>query len=235
MKKSEGLGIARESLLLRNLPEPVADRLLADAALQDYSRGETVFLQGEDARVIHVVIDGWVKLYRVAPNGNEAVVGVFARGSSIGEAVALRQRPYPVSAEAVSDCTLLMIPVHSLIAMLRHEPELAVAVIAATFQHLHDLVAQVEQIKAQTGAQRVADFLVQLCACDSGSCVVTLPYDKALIAGRLGMKPESLSRAFARLKSVGVNVTRDHARIDDIAALCDYAEQDPADAWSKAL
>jgi CRP-like cAMP-binding protein len=235
MKKAEGLEIARDSILLRNLPGAVTDRILADSTLQRFARGETVFLQGEEAHAIHVVIDGWVKLYRVAPSGNEAVVNVFARGASFGEAVAFRLQPYPVSAEAVTDCTLLQIPARSLIGMLRKEPELALAMIGSTFQHLHDLVGQVEQIKAQTGAQRVADFLVGLCNCDGGSCVVTLPYDKALIAGRLGMKPESLSRAFAKLKSVGVHVTRDHARIDDIAALRSYAEQDPADAWSKAL
>jgi len=149
--------------------------------------------------------------------------------------VALRRHPYPVSSEAVTDCSLLAIPARSLVTMLQHEPELSAAIIAATFQHLHELVTQVEQMKSQTGAQRVADFLCRLCSCEGGTCVVTLPYDKVLIAGRLGIKPESLSRAFARLKPLGVHVSRNHARIDDIAALRDYAESDPAEAWSKAL
>jgi CRP-like cAMP-binding protein len=235
MKKSETLAVARQSLLLRSLPEPVVEDLLATSVSRACARGETVFLQGQDAHTIYVVISGWVKLYRVAPNGSEAVVQVFTRGHSFGEAVALRGHTYPVSAEAVTDCTLLAIPSRSLLSMLRREPELSAAIIAATFQHLHELVTQVEQMKSQTGAQRVADFLCRLCSCDSGSCVVTLPYDKVLIAGRLGMKPESLSRAFAKLKKVGVHVSRHHARIDDITALHDYAESDPAEAWSKAL
>jgi hypothetical protein len=45
---------------------------------------------------------------------------------------------------------------------------------------------------------------------------VTLPYDKVLIAGRLGMKPESLSRAFARLKDQGVTISQNVAEIDDV-------------------
>ena len=235
MHKTELHDIARDSVLLRSLPVAVADRLLADASFRDVTRGETVFLQGDRAQVIHVVLDGWVKLYRVSPNGNEAVVNVFTRGHSFGEAVAFRQQPYPVSAEAVSDCTLALISARGFISILEHEPELSLAVIASTFQHLHDLVAQVEQIKAQTGAQRVADFLIRLCNCETGSCEVTLPYDKALIAGRLGMKPESLSRAFSKLKAVGVGVSRHHARIEDIKMLQDYAEKDPADSWSKSL
>lgn len=235
MHKTELHDIARDSVLLRSLPVAVADRLLADARFWDVTRGETVFLQGDRAQVIHVVLDGWVKLYRVSPNGNEAVVNVFTRGHSFGEAVAFRQQPYPVSAEAVSDCTLALISARSFISILEHEPELSLAVIASTFAHLHDLVAQVEQIKAQTGAQRVADFLIRLSNCETGSCEVTLPYDKALIAGRLGMKPESLSRAFYKLKAVGVGVSRHHATIEDIKLLQDYAAKDPADSWSKSL
>ena len=209
--------------------------MLTNASTREFARGETVFLQGEQASVVHVVLDGWVKLYRVAPNGNEAVVSVFTRCQSFGEAVAFRMMPYPVSAEAVTDCTLMLISAKRFISILQRQPEVAVAVLASTFQHLHDLVAQVEQIKSQTGAQRVADFLIRLCGCASGSCKVTLPYDKVLIAGRLGMKPESLSRAFAKLKPVGVHVSNHHATIEDIEALREYSEQDPANAWGRAL
>jgi len=235
MKKSECLEIARRSLLLANLPEDVASALLSDASTREFSRGETVFLQGETASVIHVVLDGWIKLYRIAPNGSEAVVNVFTRGHSFGEAVAFRMQPYPVSAEAVTDCGLMQFPARRFISILQRKPEVAIAVLASTFQHLHDLVGQVEQIKSQTGAQRVADFLIQLCMRNAGACVVTLPYDKVLIAGRLGMKPESLSRAFVKLKPVGVHIARNHATIDDIEALQEYAKSDPADAWGKAL
>lgn len=225
--------IARNSFLLRGLPDDVANGVLADASPRETDRGDTIFLQGETARVIHVVIDGWVKLYRVAANGNEAIVNVFTRRHSFGEAVALRGLPYPVSAEAVSACTLLVIPARSLVDMLRREPELALAILSSTFRHLNELVGQVEQIKSQTGAQRLAGFLVRLCDREEGTCIVTLPYDKAVIAGRLGMKPESLSRAFSRLRQVGVHVARHHARIDDVTALCEFAAEDPANAWSK--
>ncbi len=63
---------------------------------------------------------------------------------------------------------------------------------------------------------------------------MTLPYDKVLIAGRLGMKPESLSRSFARLKEVGVSVTQNHAAISEVEQLRAYVEEDPAEAWSRA-
>ena len=111
---------------------------------------------------------------------------------------------------------------------------LTLAILAATFRHVHALTAQIEQLKAQTGAQRVATFLLNLCPVDEGACTVTLPYDKALIAGRLGLKPESLSRAFARLREVGVAVKTNHAAISEVAHLRSYIEEDRATAWRRA-
>ena len=68
--------------------------------------------------------------------------------------------------------------------------------------------AEIERLKAHTGLQRVAQFLADLTDLEQGSCEVNLPYNKRLIAGNLGMQPESLSRAFARLREHGGNITR---------------------------
>lgn len=221
--------IARQSLLLRSLPDQHVDTLLRQAIWRQYDRGETIFLQEEEAKAVHVVLAGWIKLFRISPTGAEAVVSVFTRGESFGEAVALRNVPYPVSAAAVSPCEVMHIPSPVLLSLMKEDPEIGVSILAATFTHLHALVSQLEQLKAQTGAQRVAEFLLNLCDQDSGQCEVELPYDKMLIAGRLGMKPESLSRAFSRLKPVGVKIKRNHADIADMDGLRNYAESDPSE------
>ena len=72
----------------------------------------------------------------------------------------------------------------------------------------------------------VAEFLSSLCKEHAGVSRISLPYDKALIAGRLGMQPESLSRAFARLKQIGVHVDQNTAMIDDLGRLRGYAESE---------
>ncbi|MDR5653534.1 Crp/Fnr family transcriptional regulator [Ruixingdingia sedimenti] len=231
--KAEYAALARSSILLSAAPDAVARAVLDEAHVRQFPRGATIFLQDERARAIYIVAEGWVKLYRIAPSGAEAVVGVFTKGASFGEAVAFRNDTYPVAAEAVTDCTLIRIEADSLLRRIRDNPEVAIAILSATFVHLHSLVTQVEQLKAQTGAQRVAEFLLELADCDSGACKVTLPYDKVLIAGRLGMKPESLSRAFARLKEQGVTVRQNLAQIEDIAVLRTYVEEDPAMAWTR--
>ena len=125
---------------------------------------------------------------------------------------------FPVAAEAVTDCRLMQINAGVIFGMMRRHPEIVGSIMASMYAHFHALVAQIEQLKAQTGAQRVAEFLLELCPVESGRCALRLPYDKVLIAGRLGMKPESLSRAFNRLRKVGVVISNNNAAIADVAS-----------------
>lgn len=235
MLSADEVEIAKRSILLASIPEDAADEILSRAIRRDFERGSSIFLQGEHASHVFIVISGWAKLYRISPNGAEAVVGVFTKGRSFGEAVAFRDDVYPVAAEAVTDCRLLQVQASLFLNMMTARPELCTAMLAATFKHLHALVEQIEQLKAQTGSQRVAEFLLELCPENGSACTVTLPYEKVLIAGRLGMKPESLSRAFKRLKDVGVEISKNHASISDIGELRAYVAQDPADAWHNTL
>lgn len=234
MLKPEDLKTAKRSILLSNIPGDLANMLLERAQMRSFDRGATIFLQGEPANHVHIVLDGWVKLYRISQNGAEAVVAVFTEGGSFGEAVALRGDVYPVTSEAVTDCRLAQVQASILLETMRTRPELCQAMLASTFQHLQGLIAQIEQLKAHNGAQRVAEFLLDLCKTDSGPSNVTLPYDKNLIAARLGMKPASLSRAFARLRDMGVTISQNHAKIQSIDELAQFVEEDRAAAWLRS-
>jgi CRP-like cAMP-binding protein len=153
------------------------------------------------------------------------VVAVFTRGQSFAEAAAFVGGRYPASGEAVTDGRLLKVQSGHLLKLIRDTPDIGLAMLASTSMHLQMLVQQIEQLKAHTGAQRVAEFLVSLTG-DEQASRISLPYDKVLIAGRLGMQPESLSRAFAKLKPLGVRIEQNTAFIDDVDRLRSYADDE---------
>jgi CRP-like cAMP-binding protein len=220
--------IAGRTALFRGVEPARLPALLGDATVRICSAETMLFVQGDDADAFFIVLDGWVKLFRSTLLGEEAVIGVLTSGQTFGEAVALVGARFPVSAQAVTATRLLRVPAASLRRKMQAEPGIAIAMLASTLQHLHLLVDQIEQLKAQTGAQRVAEFLLSLApAAGHGPATVELPYDKSLLAGRLGMKPESLSRAFGRLRAHGVSV--DHARVTiaDPSRLRDLAMTSP--------
>lgn len=227
--------IACQSRLFSGLPPELSAMLLDAAHLRQLRRGQPIFHHGDTAQAIHIVTAGWVKLFRIAPNGTEAVVGVMTKGQSFGEPIALRHAAYPVSAEATTDCELLAVPAQAFLDLLQSRPEAAISILSATFLHLQGLVEQIEQLKARSGAQRVAEFLLDLCPLDVESATVTLPYDKLLIAGRLGMKPESLSRAFFRLRDHGVRISQSNAAIASVSRLRELAHADAGGGLSRAV
>lgn len=206
----------------------MVERLIAPAGVMSLCAGEPLFRQGDPANAFFIVVAGWVKLYRITLSGEEALISLFGKGDSFAEAVAFTAQPYPATAETVTAARVVRIPASHVVACIRSMPDIALAMLASTYQHLHNLVFQVEQLKAQTGVQRVAAFLVSLAPVERGSCTIELPYDKVLIAGRLGLKPESLSRAFAKLKAFQVSVRASNVVVHDVALLRDYANSDRA-------
>lgn len=222
---ADELKLVRSTVLLNQLNHELLFSLLEASTVLQVSSGETLFTQGDDVVACFIVIDGWVKLYLPAQFEDETVVSVIGRGQSFAEAAVFSRSIYPVSAESVSDTRLLRIPRNILLKLISENAEFALSMLASTSKHLHRLVGQIEQLKTQSSAQRVARFLESLCLVKAGPCTIELPYDKGLIAGRLGMKPESLSRSFARLRDIGVKVERNFVKISLVEDLLDYANR----------
>jgi len=111
---------------------------------------------------------------------------------------------------------------------LREDGELGIRMLGTLSQRLRGLVLHIEQIQARSTPQRLGEFLLGLCAtCDGGESETTidLPYDKFLVAARLGMKPESLSRALVKLRDVGVTTQGHQVMLGDIQKLRNYCSE----------
>lgn len=226
-----GLTAEDEALLARlplfdGLSGSALRDLLADAWVQGFTRNASLFLQGDPAERFYVVLEGWVKLFRCTEQGEETVLAVFAAGESFAEAAIFDKAVYPVSATVVEDSRLVVIPSGPFLRQFQAHSEYALKMMAAMSRHLHRLVMQVERLTLRSSTERLAEYLVRLCPRQSGAVVVDLPMGKALIAGRLGMQPETLSRSLAKLRSLGVVSNGTQVSIADVAALKDLSGGD---------
>jgi CRP-like cAMP-binding protein len=213
------LDIAAQIPVLSGLKPQSLAVLMAAANLLKLRPGHVLFRQGEPATAFFIIVDGWIKLYRVTPAGDEAVLNVLTTGEGFAEAATFTSDCYRTTACAVTRARVLMIPADHVMNCVREMPDIAIAMMASTSQHLHQMVQRIEQLTAQSAMQRVAAFLTSLAPSTKGACTIALPYDKAVIAGRLGLKPESLSRVFAKLRTVGVDVRASHVIVAEMARL----------------
>ena len=219
-----GLGGGDTELLARlpmfaGLDGTQVGQLLENAEVKAAARRTVLFHQGEPAVRFYVVLDGCVMLHRVSPNGHDAVISLINRGESFAEAAMFDNAEFPVTATVITDARLLVVTAQSFIRRLREDPSLGLNILASMSRHLRRLVEQIEQRTSTSSTERLAAFLLRLCPDAEGSIAFELPLDKQLIAGALGMQPETFSRSLSRLRRVGVACHGNHVTIDDIEGL----------------
>jgi len=220
--------------LLARLPlfqELTADQIAhiaAEAREKRLAKGEMLFQKGDPSRGFYVIVFGQLKLAFPSSSGNEKVVDILGPKQSFGEAVMFMDRPYPVFAEAISDTLLLHVAKDTVFELLQSDPSFARHMLAGLSMRLHSLVQDVESYSLRSSAQRVIGYLLQHCPNEGngnceGSIDITLPTSKQIIASRLNLTPETLSRIFHDLAEARlITVQGKQITINDLKRLREY-------------
>ena len=214
----------RRIALFSDLSDDAFARLAARMRPVSLAAGSLLFLQDEPAGRFYLLLDGWVKLSRLSEDGAETIVNVVAPGESFAEAAVFAQGVFPVCAEAVTDGRALTLNAADFREAIAENAEIALAMLGALSLRLRQLVHQIESLQVKSAPRRVADFLLRLCPAGVERCTLDLPLNKALIARRLGMRPETLSRALARLKAAGVAPQDGRLIVASVAELRRFCE-----------
>jgi CRP/FNR family transcriptional regulator, transcriptional activator FtrB len=219
--------------LLRLTPlfETLDDRLIDDlAAITREARlpeGTELCWQGTVPQHLHVLLEGRVALWATAQDDSRTAVEVVRPPGYFVLATVLTRLPYLMTAQTVSATHLLLIDVDGLHALLTREVGLANTLLRAEALNFRALVRQVQDLKLRTAAQRLGCYLLALTDDPLATTMkFRLPFDKRLLAARLGCRQENLSRAFGTLRSVGVETHGSLVILHDIPALRDFAVPD---------
>jgi CRP-like cAMP-binding protein len=189
-------------------------------------KGEMLFQKGDAPRGFYVVVFGQLKLAFPSSQGNEKVVEILGPRQSFGEAVMFMDRPYPVFAESLGDTLVLHVARNAVFDLLATDPSFARRLLAGLSMRLHSLVSDVESYSLRSSVQRVIGYLLQQCPHDgegSGSVDIALPTSKQVIASRLNLTPETLSRIFHDLSEAGlIDVHGKQITIHDLRRLKEF-------------
>jgi CRP-like cAMP-binding protein len=197
--------------------------LFSQSEIKNYHRHTPLFHQGDPADRFFVILEGWVKLHRGTQEGEEAVVALFTRGDVFGEAALFGGSGYPFSAEAVEDSRIIEIPAAVLKEHARKYPDLMGRVMQSMSCEMHKLQIEKEHMAIMSAPQRVGCLLLQLSSGMVGKGgTFPFPYDKSLAASRLGMKPETFSRALVQLQPLGVIAKGTEIKIESFADLIEF-------------
>ena len=208
--------------IFTELPDDDIEALAEIGHRLQLQKGQTVFLAGEPADALRIVVSGAVKVFVISPqSGRELVLTVERPFSSIAELPTFDEGEYPASAEALEESELLVLPDDALKRVLRERPDVALHLLRTLGRRLRRLVGLVEQLSFQEVVQRLARHLLE-------RSQAGVPFEletNAEMAARLGTVPELVSRNLSRLQNSGsLSMQRRSVTALDVRALRDLAE-----------
>lgn len=170
------------------------------------SRGELIAPHNQRFPGIFAVAYGTVKLALRQAEGEERVLRLVQAGQTFGESTALLDRPSRYEARALSECKLLIIPPAAVFSLVERDPRAARQVLRTLAEQSFERMYELECSSMRRGAQRLASYLDSLAepSGQEGACTVRLPATKTVIASRLDMKKETLSRLLRSLAEQGL-------------------------------
>lgn len=190
----------RDVALFSQLSERQLSGLVETAVVRRHPRGTQVFSAGEDADCFLLVAQGALKVYLLSGDGREHILHIAEAGDLVAEGAVFAQGTYPASAMAIEDSVVVHFYRDRLVALLRAEPELALALLAGLSQRLRQFVATIEDLSLRDVTARLARYLLE--NSKGGFCRLT--GTKTQLAAQLGTVLEPLSRSFRRLKEDGL-------------------------------
>lgn len=213
----------RECRLWRTASAQAVERLASAARVIDAPRGTVLATEGEPALRFGVVVAGKVRVCHVQADGRTVILETVGSGGSFAAVSALAQGRYPATVEAATPVTVAWVDPASVFAMLETEPQVVRSLIADLASRVVDLTSVVQTLALDV-PERLARYLFQrslaIGEATPKGLRVQLGMTKTELAASLGTVPETLSRAFARLRDDGVITVRgNEVIVHDVGAL----------------
>jgi CRP/FNR family transcriptional regulator len=201
-RKTAIVNTLRTCQLFTGLPLPDLQKIASVTVVKPLERNQYLFHEGELARGFYIVQAGAVNVHRVNAAGKEQIIHIFRTGESFAEAALATEQGYPADARAVEASQVLLIQKDAFLDLLRHQPELALRMLASMSSHLRVLVGQLEDLALKDVETRLANWLVKRCpnAQSSQPVTIELSMTKRMLAAELGTVSETLSRTLAKLR-----------------------------------
>jgi CRP/FNR family nitrogen fixation transcriptional regulator len=163
-----------------------------------FRRQAEIYGEGEPADYLYEVVTGVVRTCKVLGDGRRQVGGFYLRGDIFGLETGAE---HAFSAEAITECRVLVAKHSTLIARAKTDHEVAFQLWMLTGRELRRLQDHL-LLLIKNAAERVAAFLLALAERSSTGNSIDLPMSRRDIADHLGLTIETISRTLSYLESV---------------------------------
>jgi CRP-like cAMP-binding protein len=218
----------RKTALFGDLHSDDLEQLASRAVERKLRRGEVLFVGGESAAGLYVVVEGSIRAFRTGADGREQTIHVERAGATLAEIPVFDGGPYPSTTAAEEDSVVLLLEKKHVFALCMDRPAIALAALRLLASRMRNCAALVESLSLRDVDRRLAQLLLEESS-DYGrhqgdSVTFELALTHQQLAARIGSVREVVSRALGRLQASRLIVVNGRTvTIPSKESLRDYA------------
>ncbi len=207
---------------LRGLDHETIAALVNSAVWKVFPPNAVVFWEGDTESNLYYLQYGSLKALRTAPDGREQVLRFLDAGDIFNEIGVLAKRPNPVTAVALEESGIWLIPRHALEEVVMKYPQTALQIIGNMADKIISLVTLASDLSLKTVEARFAKLLLD--SADGDVIERRRWTNQTELAAHLGTVPDVLSRVIRELTKAGlIEMDKQHIRILNRAGLAERA------------
>ncbi len=176
------------------------------------AKGSPVFLEGDPAWFVGVVLSGALQVIREDYYGNRSVLAVLQPGEMFAEAFSCAGlEKLPVSAIALKDSEVLLLDCRHVMTSCNKACHFHSVLIKNLLQDMAQknlvLARKIRYMSEKTTREKLMSYLMDQ-AKQQKRAEFTIPYDRQSLADYLGVERSAMSAEISKLKKEGVIDTR---------------------------
>jgi len=212
--------------IFQGIEPEILRELISSAHTAQFQKGAVFLAQGEGVSRNYIVLEGWCGASRGNAEGQESLLQLFHHGDLLLDPASRAADVSPFNLQALTPVRLLALATGALRLATERSRALTANLLAASLKAAQQMRDHIEQLTLHTAEQRVGRFLLQtLFNAGADGVDIVLPFDKALIAAYLNIKPETFSRMLHHFRKQGFSIERSHIVLPSRAALCAYCDK----------
>lgn len=225
-----GVDTPAPGTFLERLEPADREALLNAGRPRHYRAGESIFVTGEIGGFVVLITQGHVKVFAPSAEGTETVLSLRGPGDLVGELAAIEDEPTPRVATVVALDAVVCRVVHAgeFRSLLAGRPAVTLHLLRIIAARLRSADRRLVEFGAYDATRRVARLLVDMAVAGGRPAgpdiVLRLGLTQDDLAGMVGASRESVARALAALRTLGlVSTGRRQVVVLDLDALREFA------------
>ncbi|MEO8847776.1 MAG: Crp/Fnr family transcriptional regulator [Casimicrobiaceae bacterium] len=231
--KVDVVAATAKSALFRGISATELAEVTAAAVLRKLLRGALLFQQGSEPAELYLLADGWIKLTHVTRNGDQIALRFMQRGEHVGGAPLFRGVPFPATATAASDATLVTWKAQFIRDRIARSPLIAQNALQLVGDRADDYLSRIQELASDPVDVRLARHLMELVSTSDRrterGVSIEFPISRQDLAELCGTTLFTVSRILTRWRDLGlVDPGRQGIVVRDIARLAEVINDRPS-------